>query len=198
MVIFEKLLINDKNSRKIFGKGEIKIIQKQIYGIELTQSEKNRLSRDIRPKFEFIKTISNFKDYFPLKKSQLINKMIKNTIQVILNDKFSDNINSILLFGSHANNTANFQSDIDVCVIFKEKLSSRQSTLFRIRVMGELNNSIDLHVFNELPKKMKLSIAKNHKVLYKKSNFDNLEFTINELKDKDYFIRYDNIFGAKI
>ena len=47
----------DKDSRKIFGSKELKIIEKQLMGIKLTQSEKNRLSRDIRKKLRFIKEI---------------------------------------------------------------------------------------------------------------------------------------------
>ena len=45
VVILElkEFLINNKNARKIFGKTEIEIILKQLDGITLTQSEKNRL-----------------------------------------------------------------------------------------------------------------------------------------------------------
>ena len=55
---FKNLLKNSKNVRKIFGKKEIEIILKQLEGITLTQSEKNRLSRDIRPKLKVIKELS--------------------------------------------------------------------------------------------------------------------------------------------
>jgi hypothetical protein len=53
-----ELLKKSENARKIFGKRELKIIEKQMLGVNLTQSEKNRLSRDIRKKLEFIKEIS--------------------------------------------------------------------------------------------------------------------------------------------
>ena len=56
----------NKNTRKIFGKRELKIIEKQIFGINLTQSEKNRLSRDIRKKFEFIEQVARFSAQFKL------------------------------------------------------------------------------------------------------------------------------------
>ena len=48
-------LKSNENARKIFGERELKIIEKQLLGVNLTQSEKNRLSRDIRLKFNFIK-----------------------------------------------------------------------------------------------------------------------------------------------
>ena len=53
-------LNKNKNTRKVFGKKELKIIEKQLLGINLSQSEKNRLSRDIRPKFELINDFSKF------------------------------------------------------------------------------------------------------------------------------------------
>ena len=55
-----EFLKNNKNARKIFGKKELEIIFKQLEGMPLTQSERNRLSRDIKPKLEFIREISNF------------------------------------------------------------------------------------------------------------------------------------------
>ena len=65
-------LLKNKDARKIFGKRELKIIEKQLQGISLTQSEKNRLSRDIRKKFEFISKVSGFKEEFKLKKGAYI------------------------------------------------------------------------------------------------------------------------------
>ena len=50
-----QFLRENKNARKIFGERELKIIEKQLIGVDLTQSEKNRLSRDVREKFKFIK-----------------------------------------------------------------------------------------------------------------------------------------------
>lgn len=67
---------NNENSRKIFGKRELKIIEKQLLGIALTQSEKNRLSRDIRKKMNFIKEISRYN--LDLKKGSEIKKIVKN------------------------------------------------------------------------------------------------------------------------
>ena len=46
-----KTLKEEKNARKIFGKKEIEIIEKQLNGIKLSPSEQTRLSRDIRKKF---------------------------------------------------------------------------------------------------------------------------------------------------
>ena len=54
MQSLKHFVTHDDSARKIFGKKEIRIIQKQLDGITLTQSEKNRLSRSVRKKFEVI------------------------------------------------------------------------------------------------------------------------------------------------
>ena len=197
MVIFQlkNELLKNPNSRKIFGKVEIDIIIKQINGITLTQSERNRLSRDIRPKLEFIKKISLFKNEFDIKKNTVNEHLINNAIKIILNDPLSKQINAILLFGSIVEGNFSLNSDIDICVIFKTNISLKESTLFKIRILGEVNSKIDISVFHHLPNKIKKAIIKKHKVIFKRSNFDNLNFTINGIKDNDYLIRYKKIFG---
>lgn len=192
---FKNFLKTNKNARKIFGKKELEIIFKQLDGIALTQSERNRLSRDIKPKLEFIKEISEFKDEFKLEKNQNNKKIIGKAVDVILKDKFSDKINAILLFGSFADNSFTKSSDIDICVVFKTELSLKEATEFRIRASGQLTEKVDVQVFNVLPQKIKRDIARNHKVLYKESGYDNINFTIKYLKDDDYFIRMNKIFA---
>jgi len=189
-------LKSNRNARKIFGKKEIGIILKQLDGISLTQSEKNRLSRDIRPKFEFIKEVSDFKDEFNLKKDASTLKIIDKAVQLILQDELKDKVKAILLFGSHAGGVVTTRSDIDICVIFTD-ISLREATKFRIRIMGRLPEKVDVQVFNILPQKIKKSIAINHKVLYKGNNFDNMSFTIQHIKDEDYFFRVDKMMGAE-
>lgn len=197
MVIFKfkKELFENPNSRKIFGKKELDIILKQINGIKLTQSEKNRLSRDIRPKLDFIKIISKYKSEFILKKNSLNEVLIKEALNVILKDPLSKEIKAILLFGSIIEGNFSLNSDIDLCIVFNKNISLKESTLFRIRVLGELNSKIDISVFHHLPYKIKKSIINNHKVIYSKSSFDNLNFTIKGIKNNDFLIRYKKIFG---
>lgn len=190
-------LKEERNARKIFGKREIEIISKQMNGIRLTQSEKNRISRDIKPKLDFIEKLSEFKDEFPLKKNQDNNKIIQKAVNLILKDELKENIQAILLFGSFADNTATPRSDIDICTVFKQEISVKEATLFRIRIAGQLPEKADIQAFNILPQKIKKSIAQNHKVLYAGRDYDNMEFTIQYIKDDDYFIRMKNIFGVE-
>src|SRR3989344_6873754 len=93
-----KFLKTNENSRKIFGKRELKIIEKQLLGVALTQSEKNRLSRDIRPKFSFVKDSSRFEKEFQLKKGSVIRNLIKEAKEIILEDILFRKIKRIILF----------------------------------------------------------------------------------------------------
>ena len=186
-------LMEDENTRKVFGKRELEIIKKQLVGNELTQSEKNRLSRDIRKKFEFIKGINEFREDFKLEKNQGNKKIIKKALKAILNDKLK--VKAVLVFGSFADNTFTKRSDIDICAVF-DNISLKEATLFRMRIMGELSEKADVQVFNVLPQKIKREIARNHKVLYRSGDYDNINFSIRYLKDEDYFLRMEKVFGA--
>lgn len=189
-----KELMRNKNARKIFGKREIEIILKQLDGIQLTQSEKNRLSRDIRKKLDFIKEISQFQDEFSLKKDANTKRIVDKAVRLILNDELKDKVRAILLFGSHADKSATKKSDIDIGVIF-DNILLKQATKFRIRITSELPEKADIQVVNILSQKVKRDIARNHKVLFKNEGFDNISFTIKFLKDEDFFIRKERIFG---
>ncbi|MAH03693.1 hypothetical protein CMI39_03320 [Candidatus Pacearchaeota archaeon] len=160
-------LKTNENARKIFGKREIKIIEKQLFGINLTQSEKNRLSRDIRVKLNFIKEVSRFSEEFNLKKSSIIKKLIEETKSIILEDILFKKIKKIVLFGSVIENNITFKSDIDIAVEFLE-INLEQATTFRKRISGKVNSKVDIQVYNNLPKKIKKEIDLNGRILYVK------------------------------
>lgn len=180
------------NSRRIFGEKELEIIRKQIKGIKLTQSERNRLSRDIKPKLEFIRQLAKFEDEFILTKNQENKEIIKKAVSKILEDELNKNIMAILLFGSFADGSFTTRSDIDICVVFKDAISLREATKFRIRISGQLPDKVDIQVFNILPLKIKKTIAANHKILYR-NGFDNVSFSIRHMKDNSYFFRMKKV-----
>ena len=159
-------LKNNPNTRKIFGQRELKIIEKQLLGINLTQSEKNRLSRDIRKKLEFIKEISKYQEIFDLKKGSLIKETIEDTIEEIKENPYFNKIKRIILYGSTVENERTFRSDIDICVIFKKNISLKEATQFRIEILGNVRDKIDVQVYNTLPKKIKREIDTKGKILY--------------------------------
>ena len=158
-------LKNNENARKIFGKRELKIIEKQLLGVNLTQSEKNRLSRDIRKKFEFIKEISKFSEDFELKKASIIKNIIEGAKEIILDDVFFNRVNRIILYGSAAENKLNFKSDIDIAVDFL-KIDLKEMTLFRKRVSGKVNPKVDIQVYSILPVKIKNEIDKKGRIIW--------------------------------
>ena len=169
MIIFKMGFINllkeDKNARKIFGKRELKIIEKQLFGVSLTQSEKNRLSRDIRAKFEFIRKASKFEEEFKLKKGAEIKKIIQEAKASILNDELSEKIKEIILYGSAAENELTLRSDIDIAVKF-DKINLKEATLFRKRISGRVNKKIDIQVYNHLHIKIKKEVNDKGVILY--------------------------------
>jgi len=160
-------LKTSKNARKVFGKRELKIIEKQLLGVNLTQSEKNRLSRDIREKLNFIKKVSTFEDEFKLKKGAVIKELIEAAKQVILNDKLRNKIKRIFLFGSAVENQLTFRSDIDIAVEF-DRISLVDATRFRARASGRVSDRIDIQVYNHLPKKILNEIKLKGRTLYAK------------------------------
>jgi len=161
------ILKNNEKVRKIFGKREIIIIEKQIRGVKLTQSEKNRLSRDIRKKFEVIKELNKFENEFDLKKGTYNKKIINELLETIKETEFFPRIKRIILFGSSVENELTLMSDIDVAVDF-EKISKKEAFNFCLKIRGIFSSKVDLQVYNVLPDKIKKQIDKNGKLLYKK------------------------------
>ena len=162
-----EFLKKDKNVRKVFGERELKIIEKQLLGINLTQSEKNRLSRDIRRKLEFIREISRFQDEFKLKKGTKIREIIEDVKDFILQSKYLSKVKRIVLFGSHAEKSVHFGSDIDLAVEF-DLISQKEATEFRVFVSGRVSSRVDIQVYNILPKKIKDEIDSTGKVIYER------------------------------
>ncbi len=160
-----EFLGENKNARKIFGSRELKIIEKQLMGIKLTQSEKNRLSRDIREKLRFVEGVSEFKDEFNLKKGKIIKEIIEDTKEEILKSKYFPQIQKIILFGSTVDNQRTFRSDIDIAVQFN-KITKSESIRFRLDILKRINEKVDMKVYNVLPLKIKKEIDKKGRVLY--------------------------------
>ena len=159
-----RLLRSNENVRKIFGEKELRIIEKQLFGQDLTQSERNRLSRDVRKKFDFIKEASKFDDdVFKLKKGALIKEVVDETVNVIKKDILGENVSKIILYNSDSESQIS-----DVFVSFSE-VDEKDVVLFRRRMLDETNSRINIRIYNFLSKKIKESIDEKGKVLYEVS-----------------------------
>lgn len=157
------------NIRKIFGKRELIIVEKQLLGVPLKQSEKTRLSRDIRKKLEAIKELARFEDDFKLKKGAEIKNLIQEAKTVILENKLFSRIKRIMLYGSYVENKLRLNSDIDMAVEFTN-ITNEEVIKFRKEVLGKVNEKLDIQVFNVLPKNIKKEITSKGKTIYEKSN----------------------------
>jgi len=166
---FKEFLQKDENARKVFGKREIVIIKKQLLGVPLTQSEKNRLSRDIRKKLKFIKEVSRFESEFELKKGIENKRLIEEVKQEILSSKYFSRIRRIVVFGSFVENQLTLMSDIDIAVEF-DKIDEKEATEFRIKIAGCFSERLDIQVYNVLPEKIKKEIDENGKVIYEQNS----------------------------
>ncbi len=161
-----RFLLENADARKVFGKRELKIIEKQLWGVSLTQSEKNRLSRDIRKKLEFIRKAARFEEEFRLKKGSEVEQRIDDAVNILLHDPLSKKIKEIILYGSVAENKATLESDIDLAVHI-DNTNLKEATLLRKRVLGKLDKKVDVQVYNYLPEKIKEEIKLKGRVLYK-------------------------------
>jgi len=161
------LVRRDKEMRRIFGKAELKIVEKQLLGVALSPSERTRLSRDIKPKFKIISKLCDSKQEFELKKAQEIKYLINEAKEIILESPWKPKIRKISVFGSTIENQRRLNSDIDMSV---ELINSDQkdSTKFLIKTQGRVPEKIHLSVFNLLPDNLKKEIKEKGRIIYGK------------------------------
>lgn len=164
-----QFLKKEGGARKIFGKRELKIIEKQLWGVALTQSEKNRLSRDVRKKLEFIEKVARFSDEFDIKKGAEVKKLAEATKGIILKTKWFKRIKRIILYGSSVENQRSLRSDIDIAVEFDE-IGISEATEFRLYISGRTGDKIDIQVYNVLPDKIKKEMDEKGKMIYEREN----------------------------
>ena len=162
-----KTIERNPEVRRIFGKREIKIIEKQLMGVNLKPSEKTRLSRDIRKKLDIIRELAKFENEFKLKKAAYIKEVIDKTKDMILKHPLSAKIKKIIVFGSAAENELRLDSDIDIAVEFDD-IKKEEAHKFRINILGEVDSKVDIQIYNLLPDKIKKEIDKKGKTIHEK------------------------------
>lgn len=168
MALLEEIKRNPE-VRRIFGERELNIIKKQLMGIYLKPSEITRLSRDIRKKLDVIKNLARFKSEFKLKKAAYIKKTINKAKELILKNPLSPKVKKIILFGSVAENETRLGSDIDIAVKFDE-IDNETATKFRINLLGQLSDIMDIQVYNVLSEKIKKQIDIYGKIIFERAN----------------------------
>lgn len=161
-------LLKKAELRWLFGKRELAILEKQLWGVDLSQSEKNRLSRDIRRKMNAIALIRLSPADVELKKGAEWKERVEETLEILRSSSWFSLIRRITLFGSSVNGNRHLLSDIDLCVELDET-ASHQSGLFRLQINGLLPEKVDLSAFNELDEKVK-SAVRQGKILYERAD----------------------------
>ena len=163
-----QIIKNTPELRKIFGKRELKIFDKQLVGVNLTQSEKNRLSRDIRIKLGAVKELAKYEDEFELKKGLVNKQIIRNILEELKQTEIFPRIKKIILFGSAAEKDLTLMSDIDIALDF-DKITNEEAVKIRSKITGPISDKLDIQVYNILPDKLKKQIDLNGKILYQKN-----------------------------
>lgn len=158
------IILHDPDARKVFGKKEIVIMRKQLLGVRLSQSEKNRLSRDIRKKIAFSRRLAKASNAKLIQGSEL-RRLIKHAVHHSLEDQLASKIQKIILFGSAAQSEQSLRSDIDITVQF-DTITKKNATEFRIRVLSELDETLDIQVYNQLPQPIKEEIDSKGRILW--------------------------------
>ena len=164
-----KAIQANKNVRRIFGKRELVIIEKQLKGVVLTPSEKTRLSRDIRKKLEAVAALAPFTQEFRLKHGSIVHECIIDAKEAILESAYFQRIKRIVLFGSAATRQLTLGSDIDIAVEFTS-ITKKEAFRFQLDILKKLNDNLDIKVYNILPQKIKREIDTKGKMLYEHKN----------------------------
>ncbi|MBU1930159.1 nucleotidyltransferase domain-containing protein [Candidatus Micrarchaeota archaeon] len=155
--------------RRLFGKRELVIIEKQVLGVSLSQSERNRLSRDIRPKFRAVLELAPFAAEKNLKKGSQIKELVEEAKEVFLEHRLASRIIRVWLFGSTVENKRLLRSDVDLAVKF-DSISAKEALLFRKETLAVLPAQLDVLVFNELPSKIKEEIQFKGRIVFERAS----------------------------
>jgi len=156
--------------RRIFGERELKIIEKQLRGVNLLPSERTRLSRDIRKKLEAVRLLSAFVEEFRLKKGLYLKEIIESAKEQIMNHPLSLKIKRIILFGTAVENGLRLGSDIDIAIEFDKDINQKEAFKFKASISESVNNKIDIQIFNFLPEEIKNEISRKGKILFERKN----------------------------
>ncbi len=158
------IITKNEHIRKLFGKREIVLIQKQLLGVALTQSEKNRLSRDIRKKLDAVQALAPHSGEFKVTNGAEIHRIIRESVALISTSTYRSRIKRIFLFGSTVDNTRTLVSDIDIAIYFST-ITREEAVRFRLDMVKKLDSKVDIQVYNVLPKKIREEIDTKGKVL---------------------------------
>lgn len=168
---------------KILTEKEMKIIEKKLSNKKLSQIERNRLSRSIRPKLREMSLIDSKNILQKVnynQKAMSIENKIKDIIKKNINE-----LDSIIIYGSAIQTNYNKYNDIDIIVVTKSKIYNNEVDKYKkIKKIKDIlkDNSIisDIEIIskNNLIKSYKNSPTliyelKDSKIIYGKIKMPN-------------------------
>ena len=164
----QTVLKRNPDVRRLFGRRELVIIEKQLWGVHLKPSERTRLSRDIRKKCDAIRALAPFIDDFRLKSGAEVKRIVADTVELIL-ERYRPVVARIILYGSAVRKALTLESDVDLAVEFGE-CSVREATRFRKEMQGLADSSVDIQVYDVLPEAVREQIDDEGKVVYERKD----------------------------
>ena len=76
---------------------------------------------------------------------------------------------AVLFYGSYVKNKQHLKSDIDICIVAPEcKTVKEQASMLRYFWRNVNADKYDIRLFEEFPLNIKISVIKNHKIIYTK------------------------------
>lgn len=99
-------------------------------------------------------------------------KDIQKDFQFLKDD---ERILAVLLFGSRASEDSHQRSDTDVCIVAPEQ--EPKDILMKIfRNLDVHKKEYDVHIFEELPLYIKISIIRNHRTVFSRDKYELSEY----------------------
>ena len=112
---------------------------------------------------------------------------LKQIIDRVLKLDPQKRVKFIVLFGSVSRNKATPLSDIDLAVFYEG--NGKERFKFRALASGTLPDTVDLHIFQDLPLAVKKEVI-NGKVLYYRDFQFVFDRFLEVIKEFDYFEKY--------
>lgn len=110
-----------------------------------------------------------------------IEKIIKEAVEKI---RDSDSVHSIILFGSVAKGEERKGSDIDLCIV--EKNREKIDLAEKLKMNRQLPEKVELSFFHDIPLDIRSRIFKEGRVLYTEDKYQLLKL----LEETDFEIPY--------
>ncbi|GFO97146.1 DNA polymerase beta subunit [groundwater metagenome] len=125
-----------------------------------------------------------------------IDKLVKNSVERLKNIQGFEKVRFIMLYGSAAEGITRAESDIDLCIDIDEDTDYEHSR-FRLKILSELPDILDVQIFAQLPLYVKKEVIKG-KVIFCRNEGYLYETAISVIKEfEDFKYRFYDYIGER-